>query len=98
MTAPVYYAAFCGFRDVVEKLISEHPEHVSSKGGAWGTALHAAARKNHLEVGRLLLEHGADVNALGMWEWTPLRSHPNLNISKSGSGYSNSADVNAKDD
>ncbi len=27
------------------------------------TALHAAALKNHLEMAKLLLQHGADVNA-----------------------------------
>ena len=70
--APVYYAALCGFRDVVEKLIREHPEHGSLRGGVWGTALHAAARRNHVKVGQLLLEHGTHVNSLGRWEWTPL--------------------------
>jgi ankyrin repeat protein len=70
--APVYYAALCGFRDMVEKLISEHPEHVSASGGRGGTALHAASNWNHLEIVQSLLKHGADVNALGLWERTPL--------------------------
>jgi ankyrin repeat protein len=87
--APVYYAALCGFRDVVEKLISEHPEHVNSRGGAYGTALHAAARRNHLKVGQSLLEHGADVNALGSGSGHLCTSHRDWDISKSGGCYSN---------
>jgi ankyrin repeat protein len=70
--APVYYAALCGFRDMVEKLISDHPEHVNIRGGGCGTALHAASRRNHVKVGESLLMHGADVNSLGEWERTPL--------------------------
>ena len=70
--APMYWAAFCGFNDVTEKLSWKHPEHVNALGGPCGTALHAASRRNHLKVVRLLLRHGADVNALGLWERTPL--------------------------
>ena len=70
--APMYYAAFCGLHDVIAKLIEEHPEHVSARSGPLGTALHAASRMNHLKVVQSLLRHGADVNATGMWGWTPL--------------------------
>ena len=70
--APIYYAAFCGFPDLLERLIREHPEHVSARGGALGTALHAASRMNRLKVVQLLLRHGADVNAPGRLGRTPL--------------------------
>ena len=70
--APMYFAAFCGFPDVIGKLIREHPEHVIARGGPLGTALHAASRMNHLKVVQYLLRHGADVNAPGKWGWTPL--------------------------
>ena len=70
--APMYYAAFCGFPDVIEKLIREHPEHLSAKGGPLGTALHAATRLNHLNVVQSLLRHGAGVNAPALWGRTPL--------------------------
>jgi ankyrin repeat protein len=94
--APMYYAALCGFRNVVEKLIRKHPEHVSSTG-ACGTALHAASRSNHLNVVQSLLKHGADANAMNLWGWTPLHL-------TSRWGYleivqcllANGADVNAK--
>ena len=96
--APVYYAALCGFHDVVEKFIGEHPEHVSL-GGACGTALHAASRGNHLKVGQSLLEHGAEVNALGQWERTPLHvasRHGHLEIGRLL--LEHGANVNAKQD
>ena len=70
--APMYYAAFFGFTQVIEKLITEHPEYVSAWGGTLGTALHAASRRNHLKIVQSLLRHGADVNAPGLWGWTPL--------------------------
>jgi len=69
---PLYYAALCGLRDVVEKLISEHPEHISARGGNSGTVLHAASSRNHLKVVQSLLKHHADVNVLAQWGWTPL--------------------------
>jgi ankyrin repeat protein len=97
--APMYYAALCGFHDVVEKLIRGHPEHVNSRGGACGTALHAAARRNHVKVGQSLLEHGAQVCALGQWGRTPLHIaslHGHLEIEKLL--LEHGADVNAKQD
>ena len=69
--AAVYDAASCGFTQVIEKLITEHPEYVSARGH-FGTALHAASARNHLKIVQFLLRHGADVNALGLWGWTPL--------------------------
>ena len=96
--SPIYYAASCGFLDVMEKLLREHPEHISARGGPLGTALHAASRMNRLKVVQSLLRHGADVNATGKWGWTPL-------LSASDWGHlevvrwllDHGADVNAKD-
>ena len=96
--APIYYAAFCGFPDVIEKLIREHPEHLNLKGGPRGTALHAASRRNHLEVVQSLLRHGADVNAVGRWGRTPLlfaSSRGHLEVVRWL--LEHGADVNAKD-
>ena len=70
--SPLYYAAFCGFPDVIGKLIGEHPEHVIAMGGPLGTGLHAASRMNRLKVVQFLLRHGADVNAPGWFGWSPL--------------------------
>jgi ankyrin repeat protein len=96
--APMYYAAFCGFHDVIEKLIREHPEHVSATGGPLGTALHASSRMNHLKVVLSLLRHGVDVNAPGLWGRTPLlfaSVHGHLEVARRL--LERGADVNARD-
>ena len=97
--APVYYAALCGFPSVVEKLISEHPEHINARGGSCGTVLHAASKWNHLTIVQSLLKHDADVNARGQWERTPL--HLALvwgNLEVGRRLLEHGADVNAKQD
>ena len=97
--APMYYAALCGFHGVVEKLIHGHPDHVNLSGGSCGTALHAAARRNHVKVGQSLLEHGAQVHALGQWERTPLHVASRWgHIEIGGLLLEHGADVNAKQD
>ena len=96
--APMYYAAFCGFPGVIGKLVREHPEQLNTRSGPLGTALHAASRMNRLKVVQDLLRHGADVNAPGMWERSPL-------LFASVQGHlevvrwllEHGADVNAKD-
>ncbi|KAN0134105.1 hypothetical protein V8E53_008110 [Lactarius tabidus] len=95
--APIYYAAFCGLHDVMEKLIGEHPEHVSARGGPYGTALHAASLMNHLKVAQSLLRHGADVNAPGLWGRTPLLlASPQGHLEVARWLLEHGADVNAK--
>ena len=60
---PLYYAALCGFRGLVEHLIAVDSQDVNSRGGSHTTPLHAASLKGHLEVASLLLENGADPNS-----------------------------------
>jgi ankyrin repeat protein len=67
--APIYSATFCGFNDVMEKLIEGHPENLNLRGGFLGTALHTSSRRDHFKV---IQSHGADVNAPGRWGQTPL--------------------------
>ena len=57
---PLYYAALCGFRGLVEHLIAADSRDVNSWGGSHSTPLHAASFKRYLEVVSLLLENGAD--------------------------------------
>ena len=102
---PLYYAALCGFKDLVEQLIVKHPEHINATHGYYRTpavaaltgrhfelaqvlhrngssvdpqgrsgfsTLHSATRYWDLEMVRVLLDYGVDVNAKNDWGSTPL--------------------------
>ena len=73
---PLYYAARFGFRDLAERLIAEHPEHVNvnSIKTTMGNPMHVAVYEDHAKVLSLLIEHGADIECLneGGSGFTPL--------------------------
>ena len=71
--SPLYYAAFCGFYDLVERLIMKHPEQVNARGGRILAPLPAALHKKHFRVANLLYSHGAVVDVRDDEERTPLR-------------------------
>jgi hypothetical protein len=71
-TAPLYYAAMFGFRDLAEHLVAKHPEHINTMGVENMTPMHVAARAGHTDVLSLLLEHGADVEVRNVYGTTPL--------------------------
>ncbi|KAI0288057.1 hypothetical protein BC826DRAFT_721154, partial [Russula brevipes] len=58
----LYYAALCGLCDLAEHLIVARAEDVGAKCGRHGSPLHAAVYMGHLDIARLLLDRGADVN------------------------------------
>jgi hypothetical protein len=58
---PLYFAARFGFRDLAERLIVEHPEHVNARGGIHETPMHAAVTAEDVNILSLLIEHGADM-------------------------------------
>ena len=70
--SPLYYAAFCGFHDLAERLIRKHPEQVNARGGRNLFPLPAALYKRHLHVANILYEHGAVVDVRGDYDYTPL--------------------------
>jgi len=72
-TGPLYYAALCGLRDMVKRLVASQPEDVNTPGGDGGTPLHAALRNGHSDVALLLLEHDADPNSRDNLDETPLQ-------------------------
>jgi len=61
---PLYYAALCGFRNLVGRLIAKHPGDINARGGNHGSAVNAALVKKNVETVLLLLKHGADVDIM----------------------------------
>jgi ankyrin repeat protein len=59
---PLYYAALCGFLELVEHLTLKYPQYTSVRSGHCGTALHAASFQGRFQVVRHLLRCGVDVN------------------------------------
>jgi ankyrin repeat protein len=72
--SPLYYAAFCGFYEVAEHLITEHPDQVNARGGLNLFPLQAALSKRHFHVANLLYRHGALVDVQGNNKDTPLHA------------------------
>jgi hypothetical protein len=65
--APLYYAALCGFHDLVEHLITKHPQDVNADGGYYVRPLVAALAGEHFQTADLLRHNGADLDVRG-WE------------------------------
>jgi hypothetical protein len=71
---PLYYAARCGFQDLVEHLIVNDPKQVNARGGYYLTPLVAALAAGHFQTATVLGENGAHPNVRGYGERTPLHS------------------------
>jgi ankyrin repeat protein len=71
---PLYYAALCGLRDLVEHLVVKYPQHVNAGGGKYGRPLVAALAGGHLQTARHLLRNGAHVDVRDKYENTPLHA------------------------
>jgi Ankyrin repeats (3 copies)/Ankyrin repeats (many copies) len=65
--AALYYAALCGFDDLVEHLITKHPQDVNADGGYCVRPLVAALAGDHFQTADLLRRNGADLDVRG-WE------------------------------
>ena len=62
---PLYCAALCGFRDLVQHLVVKHPEHLNQRHGSVKYPLVAALSRKHFRVAELLVEKGACINVRG---------------------------------
>ena len=69
---PLYYAALCGFYDLVAHLINTCCQDVNAIGGVYVSPLVAALAMGHFEVAELLHQHGAQVDIPGNNQCTPL--------------------------
>lgn len=70
---PLYYAALCGFDELVQHLANVHPEDLEDEHGYHGTPLHAASYNGHLDVVLTLLNRGVKVDTT-INNKTPLHS------------------------
>ena len=71
---PLYYAALCGFSNLVEQLIIQHPQHVYAIGGYYMTPAVAALAGRHFQVAQVLHRNGSSVDLRGFSKWSPLHS------------------------
>ena len=56
---PLYYAALCGVRGLVERLFTAHPQDPDAAYGYFGAPLNAALVRKYLDIAQFLLDHGA---------------------------------------
>ena len=97
--SPLYYAALCGFHDLVEHLIIKYPQDVNTTGGYFVRPLVAAMAWGHLQTADLLRHNGADPDVRGDGMRTPLYSaahNGDLEVVQKLIEYD--ADVNAEKD
>jgi ankyrin repeat protein len=71
---PLYCAALCGFRDLVEHLVVKYPQHMNTNSGYYVTPMFAALANRHFQTASLLFHNGAHVDAHGGYGMTSLHS------------------------
>jgi hypothetical protein len=71
---PLYYAALCGFQDLVGHLLRKYPQHVDIDGGYYVTPLVAALAGEHFQTAEILRDNGAHPNIKGHMDGSPLHS------------------------
>src|SRR6266478_114107 len=72
--SPLYYAALCGFEDLVEHLVVKYPHQVNTSSGWYVTPLVAALAGGHSQTAEFLHHNGAHVNVNSTSGVTPLNS------------------------
>jgi hypothetical protein len=97
---PLYYAALCGFHDLVEHLITKYPQYVNADGGHNVRPLVAALAGEHFQTADLLRHNGADLDVRDRVGTNPLHAAAesgNFEVVRILIGY-DPAHINAKDD
>ena len=72
--SPLYYAALCGFQDLVKDLVIRYPQDVNARSGCYVTPLVAALVGGHSQTAKCLCDNGAHLNIPGDCQRTPLHS------------------------
>jgi ankyrin repeat protein len=70
----LYYAALCGFSDLVERLMVKYPKHVKAICGHYMTPAVAALAKSHFQLAEVLHRNGSSVAPRGQADQTPLHA------------------------
>jgi ankyrin repeat protein len=96
---PLYYASLCGFHDLVEHIVINHPKLVNAIHGKLGSPLIAALFKEHIQIAEFLLRHGGNVDVRGTGGQTPLHmATANKNVHAMSFLLKHGADVNSRSD
>eukprot|EP00752_Nemacystus_decipiens_P011987 g10627.t1 len=77
--SPLYLAVSNGFVSTALALMDAGADLSLRYGVFRHSVLHAAAEERHIDVMRVLIERGADVNAVDWYQWTPLHQAALLN-------------------
>ena len=98
--APLYYAALCGFHNLIEHLIAKHPRDVNADGGHYVRPIVAALAGEHFQTADLLRQNGADLDIRGRDRRNPLHAAAdsgNLEVVRKLIEY-NPAYINAREE
>ncbi len=68
----LHHAAFSGDTELAENLLKRRSTQIDYRDKNGNTPLHLAVRQNHLEMVKLLVEKGADMEAANNAGLTPL--------------------------
>ena len=94
----LYYASLCGFSGLAKYIICTHGEDVNAWSGYHGTPLRAASYKGHIDVVRVLLDHGANVNTSDKKNTPLISAYHGRHLEIMRLLLGNGADADAPDD
>ena len=77
-TVPLYYAALCGFHNLVEHLIINYPQDVNADGGYYMRPIIAALAGEHFRTADLLRHSCGDPHVQGRFKSFPLHYAANF--------------------